>query len=234
MQIPGRSAASRRLMARRVDARGPVRERGPLPGPRVAWLAIGVGLGVVALIGALLPLSAAGAGPAAAALTAQTPADAGSVAGLGGFDLLDLGTKSAVVLGLLFVCLRVLARLQGPARKPGTMLAVLESRPLAAKASLHLVAIGDRRLVVGLTPSGMVSLAELDAAELAGSEAFSDAVATATAEAFGHAARPASAGVMGTALPAAIRPIASLGSLTAPLDAIAGRLASLMNWGRAR
>ena len=43
---------------------------------------------------------------------------------------------------------------------------VLESRTLASKASLHLVAVGDRRLVVGLTPSGMVALAELDAAEL--------------------------------------------------------------------
>ena len=79
---------------------------------------------------------------------------------------MDLITKGVIVLVLLFITLRVLGRMQGTAPKRGSRLSVLESRTLAPKASLHLVAIGDRRLVVGLTPSGMVSLAELDAAEL--------------------------------------------------------------------
>ena len=84
-----------------------------------------------------------------------------------GPDLFDLGAKTALVLALLFITLRVLRRAQGagPARGSG-QLTVLESRPLGPKTQLHLVAVGDRRLVIGQSPSGLVSLGELDAAEL--------------------------------------------------------------------
>ncbi len=84
-----------------------------------------------------------------------------------GPDLFDLGAKTALVLALLFVTLRVLRRVQGagPTRGSG-LLAVLESRSLGPKTQLHLVAVGDRRLVIGQSPAGLVALGELDAAEL--------------------------------------------------------------------
>jgi flagellar biogenesis protein FliO len=198
-------------MARRVDASG-AHPRATLRVPRVGWLAVSVGLVVVSAVGALNPLSAAGAGGAAVA-----PADAGSIAGLGGFNLLDLGAKCGIVLALLFVCLRVLGRIQSPAARTGAMMKVLETRQLAAKASLHLVAVGERRLVVGLTPAGMVALAELDADELTDPAAVT---ADTTADSAFRATAPA--------------PIAALGPLAAPFDAFTGRLAALLSGGRAR
>jgi flagellar biogenesis protein FliO len=202
-------------MARRVDAPS-ARPRAALRLPRLGWLAVCVGLVVVSAVGALHPLSAAGAGSPAAA----TPADAGSIAGLGGFDLLDLGVKCGIVLGLLFVCLRVLGRIGAPPARAGAMMKVLETRQIAAKASLHLVAVGERRLVVGLTPAGMVALAELDADELTDP-------ATALDPASGIPA-PSRANTFATA------PIAALGPLAAPFDAFTGRLAGLVSGGRAR
>jgi flagellar biogenesis protein FliO len=111
-------------------------------------------------------LAAMPAGPIPGDVPASTPS-LGSLAGATGLDPLDLIGKGVIVAALLYLTLRALRRLQaGPA--PGThRLEVLETRPLGPKASLHLVAVGERRLVVGLTPGGMVSIAELDAAELA-------------------------------------------------------------------
>ena len=103
---------------------------------------------------------------------------------------------------------------------PGT----IPARPLAPKASLHLVAIGDRRLVVGLTPSGMVSLAELDASELE-----ADALATSAQDAESIGSEAASAGQM---RPATLS--SALDSLLAPLDALTNRMAALLNGGRVR
>jgi flagellar biogenesis protein FliO len=103
---------------------------------------------------------------------------------------------------------------------------VLESRTIAPKASLHLVAIGDRRLVVGLTPSGMVSIAELDAAELE-----SEAGATTTAEEDAPAAGGAARATTG-ATPWAAG--SALGSLLTPLDGLTGRVAMFLNGGRVR
>jgi flagellar biogenesis protein FliO len=221
MTAAGRPAATNRDMARRVVVRrsGSVR--------RIATIAcIGV-LAGVALLGMTHPLSAADAQPSATAtLSAITGVgtvwgtDTGSVGG--GVDWLDLITKGAIVLALLYITLRVLGRNGVGTKKKGGRLEVLESRTLAAKASLHLVAIGDRRLVVGLTPSGMVSLAELDAAELETEGAAADPSVDAPADAFGttnHPTQPM---------------LGSFGTLLWPLDAIAGRLALLMNGGRGR
>jgi flagellar biogenesis protein FliO len=214
MRADGRPANAT-PMARRVDA-PPVRPRAALRLPRLGWLAVCGGLLVVSAVGALHPLAAAGAGSSATA----TPADAGSIAGLGGFDLLDLGVKCGIVLGLLFVCLRVLGRIQSPAARTGAMMKVLETRQLAAKASLHLVAIGERRLVVGLTPAGMVALAELDADEVTDPGAAVEPASGPTAAPRADAFAPA--------------PIAALGPLAAPFDAFTGRLAALISGGRAR
>jgi flagellar biogenesis protein FliO len=102
-----------------------------------------------------------------AAPAQSTPAAIADDPAFKGPDLFDLGAKTLLVVALLFVTLRVLRRVQGagPAKGSGT-LSVLESRPLGPKTQLHLVAIGDRRLVIGQSPAGLVALGELDAAEL--------------------------------------------------------------------
>jgi flagellar biogenesis protein FliO len=84
-----------------------------------------------------------------------------------GPDPLDLVTKGALVAVLLFLTLRVLRRVQGGAssRNHG-FLDIIESRPLGSKMQLHLVAVGDRRLVIGQSPAGLVALGELDLADL--------------------------------------------------------------------
>ena len=118
--------------------------------------------------------------------------------------------------------------MQTAAPKRGSRLEVLESRSLAPKASLHLVAIGDRRLVVGLTPSGMVSLAELDAAELEAEAADADAAAMAPLT--------GPRGLAGSFAGGSARaPIgAAIDALLKPLDAFSGRLATLLGGGRVR
>ena len=240
MPLSGRPARSV-PMARRVDAPG-ARPRAPWRRPRVFWAAAGLGLLAVSAIGTLNPLSAAGAGSTAGA--APAPSGLGALAGFAGFDVVDLAVKTAIVVALLFVVLRVLGRVGSPAQRPGTMLSVIESRPLAAKASLHLVAVGDRRLVVGLTPAGMGALAELGADELAAAVA-ADAAAgelAAADAAFGRAAarnattelRPAIAGRANVPPPAMPLPFSALGPLAGPFDAINGRLATLVAGGRER
>jgi len=152
--------------------------------------------------------------------------------GLGALDLLDLTTKLVIVLVLLFITLRVLGRMQAAGPRRGGRLEVLETRSLAPKASLHLVAVGDRRLVVGLTPSGMVSLAELTKDEL---EAGDFALEFAAQEA---AAAGAAASNAGTGAAPAARPLFPAGSplntLVRPIDAFADRLASAIGGARAR
>ena len=178
-------------------------------------------LAAVALFGALNPMPAGGAGNDAASSGSDLSGVGSSLAsGSAGFNLFDLGWKVGLVIVILFITLRVLGRMQSAAPRKGNHLQVLESRTLAAKASLHLVAIGDRRLVVGLTPSGMVSLAEIDADELAAAE--HEAEARESEE----TARTASAGI--SLAPSAID------SLMAPVDGFAGRLASFLSGGRGR
>jgi flagellar biosynthetic protein FliO len=182
-------------------------------------------MAIVAGVGILQPQPVAGGtqpGPTAAATshladTAASLWDSGSV---GGMDWFGLITKCLLVLVLLYVTLRFLNRMQTASPKKLGRLQVLESRPLAQKASLHLVAVGDRRLVVGLTPNGMVALAELDAGEL-------EAAAAADAEA---------AAADGSAPAAQIQPAfgAVFAAVSAPIDAITGRLAGLLGGGRIR
>jgi flagellar biogenesis protein FliO len=126
--------------------------------------------------GSAAPSTPAAAGPgasaavpgAAPAATSPTLADDPAFQGP---NLLDLGAKTLLVVALLFITLRVMRRVQGStAPKAGELLAVLETRPLGPKTQLHLVAIGDRRLVIGQSPAGLVALGELDAAELPATE----------------------------------------------------------------
>ena len=228
--MTGRPAAANRPMARRVVMRR------TSSGRRVAAIACLAGLAAVALIGILHPLSAAGGGQPAATNVLSASTGVGSVWGsgdtTGGMNWIDLITKVTIVLALLFITLRFLGKMGAGAQKRGGRLQVLESRTLAPKASLHLVAIGDRRLVVGLTPSGMVSLAELDAAELDAIEAPAREEEAASAPgAFGAANRPAQPQLGRLAQPT-LR--SSLTSAAWPLDILTGRLAAFLNGGRVR
>jgi flagellar biosynthetic protein FliO len=99
-------------------------------------------------------------GSSAAAASLPLGAAAGSI------DVVDLLVKGLLVIVLLFVTLRVLRRFQTGGTPAGARIRVLESRTIGPKATLHLVAIGDRQLVVGLTPGRLVTLAELSADEL--------------------------------------------------------------------
>ena len=220
-------------MARRVDVR-----RTGGSARRVATLVSLAGLAAVALIGTLHPLTAAGAAAPSATAALGTASGVGSVWASGdpsgGLNWPDLVTKGVIVLALLFITLRVLGRVGGGTTKHGGRMEVLESRTIAPKASLHLVAIGERRLVVGLTPSGMVSIAELDAAELeseAGAAAAAEDVATAAADRAGRATTGSTAGAS-TGSPWLAG--SALGSLLAPLDGLTGRVVMFLNGGRVR
>ena len=186
-----------------------------MTGRRLALAVALAGLGIVGLVGVMRPYSA----PSGQTAPSGVGTDWGVGAAAGGLDVVDLVTKGALVLILLFVTLRILGRAQGATAKKGGQLVVLESRSLASKASLHLVAVGDRRLVVGLTPSGMVSLAELDAAELGESRVGADAA--------DPDEQPA--GSKGSQAPGP-----ALDPLLAPLDRVGARLFALFGGGRAR
>ena len=91
----------------------------------------------------------------------------------------------------------------------------------------------DRRLVVGLTPSGMVSLAELDAAELDTDEVGAAIAERPTAD-FDEARREAGGEAKGASRAPQPTPVAALNSVLGPLDALTGRLAPFLNGGRVR
>lgn len=87
-------------------------------------------------------------------------------AAAGSIDIVDLLFKGLLVIALLYITLRVLRRFQTGGTTSGARIRVLESRTIGPKATIHLVAIGDRQLVVGLTPGRLVTLAELSSDEL--------------------------------------------------------------------
>ncbi len=220
-------------------AAGRARSRGWASPVRIGMASVLAVLAGIAIIGALSPSPVAGgAGSSAAASGVGDSAAASSVVGsawgaAGGIDPIDLITKGALVLILLFITLRVLGRMQTAGPRRGGRLTVLESRTLASKASLHLVAVGDRRLVVGLTPNGMVALAELDATELEDAQ-------TAESPSGEPEAGPAR-GLRTVARPSGVAPgsaaapfVATLNSLLAPIDNLTDRLAGFFNGSRAR
>lgn len=121
------------------------------------------GRGRIALLGALAVLAAL----LAPSLAGRPETGSGSALGSGiGLDPVDLLGKAILVAALLYVVLRVLRRVQSGPAIHDARLVVLESRTLAPKATLYLVAVGDRRVVIGLTPGGLTALAELEADEL--------------------------------------------------------------------
>lgn len=106
---------------------------------------------------------------AASAIAGATP----GVAGLGltdGIDLFDLAAKTLLVLGLLYLTLRVLRRMQGGSQPHGDGIAVLESRAIAPKTSVLVVSVRGRELVLGLSPAGLTTLADLAPRQFARSD----------------------------------------------------------------
>ncbi|MBA3876299.1 MAG: hypothetical protein C0498_05075 [Anaerolinea sp.] len=150
----------------------------------VALLIGSIALGAIGLAGSPPSVSSPdqATGPASVSVGSTSRDDGSSVpvTGLGGTPdlglggtldsglgrVLDMAGKGVLVLVMLLLTLRLLNRMSSAGGSAAAHLVVLESRPLAQRASLHLVAVGDRRLVVGLTPSGLVPLAELTADEL--------------------------------------------------------------------
>jgi hypothetical protein len=146
---------------------------GPRAGwPRRRWLAV---TGLAAVVGLLaVGRALADLGPAATLAPNQS---AGPLAestggwpppspGVAVVDPLDIGAKLALVGFLLYLALQLLGRLVAPAGVRGGPIVVLASRPLGPKAALHLVAVGERRILVGESPAGIVGLTELTADEL--------------------------------------------------------------------
>ena len=153
---------------------------------RSPWLLAAVALLLVTgMVGLTRPSTTTPPGPAAAGPMA--PAMLGAATGVTGTadagtgvatalladesgtdlpDVADLVGKGILVLALLLITLRLLRHFSTATGPATARLVVLESRPLAQRATLHLVAIGERRLVIGLTPSGLVSLADLTVDEL--------------------------------------------------------------------
>jgi flagellar protein FliO/FliZ len=146
----------------------------------VAVAVIAVLITIGGRIAAMAPAGAAGSAGStgdASALSlfdGPTAAQGGTAASLplgsaaGSIDIVDLVVKGLLVIVLLYITLRVLRRFQTGGASVGSRIRVLESRTIGPKATIHLVAIGDRQLVVGLTPGRLVTLAELSADEIDG------------------------------------------------------------------
>jgi flagellar protein FliO/FliZ len=145
--------------------------------PLLFWSAVGaIGLAVVLTLisgavgsAAVQPsrsaLDALG-GASTSATGAPLPAGGSASSLLGGsVDPVDLVVKGGLVILLLFVTLRILRRVQGGSVPADARIRVIESRTLGAKTQLHLVAIGDRQVLIGATPGRLVTLAELTADE---------------------------------------------------------------------
>ena len=136
----------------------------PDPGNRSAldaWTATGTAAPTVA------PAASSAVAPAASASTGLPADTLGASPAFTGPNVLDLVTKGALVIVLLFVTLRVLRRVQRGGRTSGAgLLDIIETRALGPKVQIHLVAVGDRRFLVGQSAQGLVSLGELDSAEL--------------------------------------------------------------------
>lgn len=88
---------------------------------------------------------------------------------MAGLDLLSSLIKVAVVFGLLFVTLKVLAKQQGRGRRAGgratrptaALVEVLDQSRLGRSASVVTVRVGERAFLLGVTDEHVSSLAEL-------------------------------------------------------------------------
>jgi flagellar biogenesis protein FliO len=120
-------------------------------------MAVGIAaIAAIAIGGALLPAPAPAAG---------SPASYGMV---------DIGTvvrvvgSTVAVVALLIVSLRLLKRAGlGSTPRGAAHLRLLETLPLGERRVLYIVAIGERRLIIGASPTGMSAIGEAGADEIA-------------------------------------------------------------------
>lgn len=126
----------------------------------------------------------------------------------------------AVVLGLLWFIARTSSRRFGGSAR--SMVRVVARQPLARTASLAVVEVGDRVLVVGVSENGVSLLTEMDPSELPAEESSPAALVDA---------------VDGASVAAALgtdRRIASPGSRrAAPAPGLAGSVLSTQTWREA-
>jgi flagellar protein FliO/FliZ len=71
-----------------------------------------------------------------------------------------------IVLLLAWVTIRLLAGRLGTLGPGGRNIRVIETMPLGAKRSLHIVEVGEKVYLIGCTDGGVTLLAELDRASL--------------------------------------------------------------------
>lgn len=145
-----------------------------VPGPAAggpAPAAAGVSAAVAPEPGPAGGPAVGGTAPVAAVDQAGT-ASAGTPLGGGAprLDYADVALKAGLVILLLLVTLRVMRRFGAGPRDGSAQLTVLESRGVGPKSQVMLLAVGDRRLVVGVTPGGMTTLADLASGTLAAGE----------------------------------------------------------------
>ncbi len=95
-------------------------------------------------------------------LLSDTPASPNADGTLNGLSLLGLITELVIVVALLFIALRaVIPRSRGtPAGVPGAM--VLHNESLGDKNRTCLLDLGERVVLVGISPAGMTTLATID------------------------------------------------------------------------
>lgn len=93
--------------------------------------------------------------------TDKTPTDRRAKSSATGWT--TTGAAMAAVLGLIFVAAKLVKRSspQTPMTLPVEVLQVLGRKMLDYRSTIHLVRCGSRLLVVGITQSGMTTLAEI-------------------------------------------------------------------------
>jgi hypothetical protein len=152
-----RRARSARSLTSRVSRIRPTQARA------AAWLAAGAI--VVAALAVGRPAAPASEAPLFGARSevgaAAEPIGGRSEASALTPDPLDLALKGVLVGSLLYLTLRTLRRVQSGGSGAGSELVVLESRSLPSRASVHLIAVGDRRLLVGVSQGSIAPLADL-------------------------------------------------------------------------
>lgn len=97
----------------------------------------------------------------APALLVPTPALAADAALPMGTMLLQTGWALIVVVGLILAIYGVARRRLGPGHSSGTVIRVVEVRPLMGRTTLTLVEVRGREYLLAVSPSGVTFLAQV-------------------------------------------------------------------------
>lgn len=80
--------------------------------------------------------------------------------------LLDLSWKLLLVLGLAVLATRALRWMSSPSMAPSSVLKLVARLPVGPQQSITLLAVGSKRIVVGVTAQQITLLAELTSDDL--------------------------------------------------------------------